>query len=83
MVQSDNTVTVQQIQISTNNDKDTAVTGINPGTTIATSGFDRLENGVHVSVRVKRGQPGSPQPAETLARASRLQSKPKSGSKSK
>jgi multidrug efflux system membrane fusion protein len=60
VVQPDDTVKVQQIQISTNNDQDTAATGINPGTTIATSGFDRLENGVHVAVK---GQPGSQQPA--------------------
>ncbi len=51
VVQSNNTVSVQQIQISTANDSDTAVTGINPGATIAASGFDRLENGVQVSVK--------------------------------
>jgi multidrug efflux system membrane fusion protein len=51
IVQPDNTVAVQQIQISTSNDQDTAVTGINPGATLATSGFDRLENGVHVTVK--------------------------------
>jgi len=51
VVQPDNTVAVQQIQIATSNDQDTAVTGINPGTNIATSGFDRLENGVHVTVK--------------------------------
>jgi multidrug efflux system membrane fusion protein len=50
-VQPDNTVAVQQVQVSTSNDQDTAVTGINPGTTVATSGFDRLENGVHVTVK--------------------------------
>ena len=27
------------------------MTGINPGITVATSGFDRLENGVQVTVR--------------------------------
>jgi multidrug efflux system membrane fusion protein len=51
VVQPDNTVAVQQVQVSTSNDQDTAVTGINPGTTVATSGFDRLENGVHVTVK--------------------------------
>jgi multidrug efflux system membrane fusion protein len=55
VVEPNNTVSLQQIQISTSNDQNTAVTGINPGTTIATSGFDRLENGVQVSVK---GQPG-------------------------
>jgi multidrug efflux system membrane fusion protein len=53
IVQSGNTVSVQQIQVVTSNDQNTAVTGINPGTTIATSGFDRLENGAHVTVKGK------------------------------
>jgi multidrug efflux system membrane fusion protein len=56
VVQPDNTVSVQQIQVSTSNDRDTAVTGINPGTTLATSGFDRLENGVHVTVKAATPQ---------------------------
>jgi membrane fusion protein, multidrug efflux system len=56
VVRPDNTVAVQQIQVVTTNDQQTAVTGINPGTILATSGFDRLENGVHVQVK---GQPGA------------------------
>ena len=58
VVRPDSTVAVQQIQVTTTNDQQTAVTGINPGTTLATSGFDRLENGVHVQVK---GQPGTQQ----------------------
>jgi len=38
----------------TSNDTVTAVTGINPGVNIATSGFDRLENGAKVTI----AQPG-------------------------
>jgi multidrug efflux system membrane fusion protein len=51
----DKTVKKQNIQTQTSNDTVTAVTGINPGTPVATSGFDRLENGVHVQVK----QPGA------------------------
>jgi len=48
------TVAVQSVDVVTSNDTVTAVTGINPGANIATSGFDRLENGVKVSIT----QPG-------------------------
>jgi multidrug efflux system membrane fusion protein len=51
IVQPNNTVTVQQIQTLTGNEKVTAVTGVNAGVNLATSGFDRLENGVPVTVR--------------------------------
>jgi multidrug efflux system membrane fusion protein len=54
LVKADNTVAVQQITVLTGNDTVTAVTGVNPGVNIATSGFDRLESGAKVSV----GQPG-------------------------
>ncbi|HEX3746142.1 MAG TPA: efflux RND transporter periplasmic adaptor subunit [Bryobacteraceae bacterium] len=56
VVQPNNTVSVQQIQVSTASDQQTAVTGIAPGTTIATSGFDRLENGVPVQVKGQAGK---------------------------
>ncbi|HUB79773.1 MAG TPA: efflux RND transporter periplasmic adaptor subunit [Bryobacteraceae bacterium] len=58
VLQPGDTVSVQDIQVVTSNDQNTAVTGINPGTTIATSGFDRLENGAHVTVK---GQAGTQQ----------------------
>jgi membrane fusion protein, multidrug efflux system len=51
IVQPNNTVSVQQIQTLTSNEKVTAVTGVNAGVNLATSGFDRLENGVPVTVR--------------------------------
>jgi multidrug efflux system membrane fusion protein len=51
LVQANNTVTVQQVTTLTGNEKETAVTGIGAGAKLATSGFDRLENGVLVSVR--------------------------------
>jgi multidrug efflux system membrane fusion protein len=50
-VRPDNTVAVQNVTTLTSNEQDTAVQGLNAGVALATSGFDRLENGVHVTVR--------------------------------
>jgi membrane fusion protein, multidrug efflux system len=54
IVNANNTVAVQQITVLTNNDQETAVQGLNAGVNVATSGFDRLENGAQVAIR---GQP--------------------------
>ena len=51
IVNPNKTVGVQPITTLTSNEQVTAVQGVNPGVTLATSGFDRLENGVHVQVR--------------------------------
>jgi multidrug efflux system membrane fusion protein len=51
VVKPDNTVAVQNITTQTSNEEVTAVQGVNPGTTLATSGFDRLENGAKVQNR--------------------------------
>jgi multidrug efflux system membrane fusion protein len=51
VVKPDNTVAVQYVTVLTTNEQDTAVQGLNAGVTIATAGFDRLENGAHVTVR--------------------------------
>jgi membrane fusion protein, multidrug efflux system len=56
IVKPGNTVAVQQIKVLTTNDQETAIQGLNPNVTVATSGFDRLENGVTVTVR---GQPNN------------------------
>jgi multidrug efflux system membrane fusion protein len=50
IVNPNNTVGVQPVTVVTGNDKVTALTGVDTGVTLATSGFDRLENGVHVQV---------------------------------
>jgi multidrug efflux system membrane fusion protein len=50
IVNPNNTVGVQAVQVVTGNDKVTAVTGVDSNVTVATSGFDRLENGAHVQV---------------------------------
>jgi multidrug efflux system membrane fusion protein len=54
LVKPNDTVAVQAISVVTNDDTNTAVTGIGPNVSIATSGFDRLENGAKVLVK----QPG-------------------------
>ena len=55
IVNPGNKVSVQQITTLSSDDRNTAVQGLNTGVNVATSGFDRLENGVSVTVR---GQPG-------------------------
>jgi membrane fusion protein, multidrug efflux system len=57
VVEANRTVKVQPVTTLANNDAETAVTGVNPGVEVATSGFDRLENGVRVVVRAQ-GAPG-------------------------
>jgi multidrug efflux system membrane fusion protein len=54
IVRAGNTVAVQDVTTLSNNDQETAVKGLNAGVNVATSGFDRLEDGVEVAVR---GQP--------------------------
>jgi membrane fusion protein, multidrug efflux system len=51
VAKSDDTVAVQNVTSLTTNEQDTAVKGLDPNVKIATSGFDRLENGVKVTVR--------------------------------
>jgi membrane fusion protein, multidrug efflux system len=68
VVRSDDTVAVQNVTSLTSNEQDTAVKGLNPGVRIATSGFDRLESGVRVTVRTP-----SPRPAQAQAPAQRGQ----------
>ena len=53
VVKQDNTVGLQNVTTQTSNETVTAVQGIGPATNVATSGFDRLENGVKV---VPQGQ---------------------------
>jgi len=57
-VKPGNTVAVQDVTVLATNDQETAVQGINAGVSVATTGFDRLENGVTVAVRGPSNQPG-------------------------
>ncbi len=54
IIKPGNTVAVQNVTVLSSNEQETAVQGLNAGVNVATSGFDRLENGVQVAVR---GQP--------------------------
>lgn len=53
VIQPNNTVAVQQITPLTSNEQVTAAQGIIAGVSLATSGFDRLENGIPVTVRAQ------------------------------
>jgi multidrug efflux system membrane fusion protein len=48
VVNPNNTVSVRNITTQTSNEEVTAAQGVGPGTELATSGFDRLENGAQV-----------------------------------
>jgi multidrug efflux system membrane fusion protein len=56
IVNPNNTVGVQPITASTSDANLTAVQGVSSGVTLATSGFDRLENGAQVQVHKSSGQ---------------------------
>jgi membrane fusion protein, multidrug efflux system len=67
-IQSNNTVAVQNVNVVSGNEQESAVTGLSPGAEVATSGFDRLENGVAVTVRAQteltaKAAPKSKKPA--------------------
>ena len=76
VVNPNNTVAVQNVTALTTNEQDTAVQGLNAGVRIATTGFDRLENGVHVTVRAPaqpqghRVAQGRPRPDSSSSMAS-------------
>jgi multidrug efflux system membrane fusion protein len=55
-----NTVGVQPVQVVTGNDRVSAVTGVSTDVTVATSGFDRLENGAHVQVHQSKPKTTTP-----------------------
>jgi membrane fusion protein, multidrug efflux system len=63
VVKSDNKVAVQQLTTLTSNEQDTAVDGLAAGVTVATTGFDRLENGASVTLRPPAQPRRRPQPA--------------------
>jgi multidrug efflux system membrane fusion protein len=60
IVNPNNTVGVQPVQVVTGNDKVSAVTGVDSGVTVATSGFDRLENGAQVQVHQNKPKMTTP-----------------------
>jgi membrane fusion protein, multidrug efflux system len=77
IVNSNNTVSVQNVTPLTNNEQDTAVKGLDANVQVATSGFDRLENGAEVTVRVPgQGQGQSPGQAKTNGSGAQQPRKP-------
>jgi multidrug efflux system membrane fusion protein len=56
IVNPNNTVGVQPITTSSSDENLTAVQGVSSGVTLATSGFDRLENGAQVQVHKSGSQ---------------------------
>ena len=65
LVKPDNTVAVQNVTTLTSNEQDTAVKGLDGSVRIATTGFDRLENGAKVTVRGQGQEPGKATPKTT------------------
>jgi multidrug efflux system membrane fusion protein len=63
---ADGTVSVQPITVLTSNENETAVEGLKAGVTLATSGFDRLENKAEVQLP-KKGQNNAPKPAASTS----------------
>jgi membrane fusion protein, multidrug efflux system len=55
VLKPDQTVASQKVTVATTDANTAAVTGINPGATVVTDGFDKLQDGIKVSVR----KPGS------------------------
>jgi len=51
VVNTNDTVQARNVTIATSDGNTAAVTGVNPGETIVTDGFDKLEDGVKVSIR--------------------------------
>ena len=58
VVNANNTVSVQPVTTLATEEQETAVEGVNPGVTLATSGFDRLDNGTQVLVQGQKSQQG-------------------------
>jgi multidrug efflux system membrane fusion protein len=71
-VQPDRTVKVQPVTTISSNEHDTAVTGVGPGTELATSGFDRLENGARVTFRAPAAAQNKAPKSQRKGGASRL-----------
>jgi multidrug efflux system membrane fusion protein len=62
VVQADGTVQTRNVKLVTTNGEITAVTGVNPGETLVTDGFDKLQNGVKVVPRQAQAQTDKTQP---------------------
>lgn len=61
------TVHLRNITVTDTNGDSAAATGVNPGETVVTDGFDRLEDGAKVNVRQESTTPATP-PASSTSR---------------
>ncbi len=59
VIKSDQTASMQPVTVGTTDGATSAVTGISPGVTIATNGFDKLQDGAKVTVQNQPGGGGS------------------------
>lgn len=55
VIKADDTATIQTVKVGVTDGDITSVDGVNPGDTIALSGFDKLQEGSKVVVRTGRG----------------------------
>lgn len=51
LLKPDQTVISQKVTVATTDANTAAITGVNPGATVVTDGFDKLQDGIKVSVR--------------------------------
>ena len=58
VVGPNNTVQSRNINVATTDGLSAAVTGVKPGETLVTDGFDKLQDGIKVAIRPERGTPG-------------------------
>lgn len=56
VIKSDDTATMTNVKQGTSDGANTAVEGIDPGEMVATSGFDKLQDGSKVTIRGPRGE---------------------------
>jgi multidrug efflux system membrane fusion protein len=64
VVNPDRSVHSRNVNVATVNGNEAAVTGVSPGETVVTDGFDKLQDGVKVSLRERApNAPGSNSPA--------------------
>ena len=56
MVNADGSVHARNIDVATSDGTNAAVTGVNPGETVVTDGFDKLQEGSKVAIRKPAGQ---------------------------
>ena len=73
VVQGSRTVKVQPVTVISSNEHVTAVTGVKQGVDLATSGFDRLENGVLVAVHAPTAPAAKKAPRAPSRKSGRTQ----------